>query len=166
MVVLVSGFAIGMNARMSMWHGRRPFWFGIADWGFLGCFAAFAVYGFANVESSAQMIAYVFVGVLFIAACRFAFMEFEAWWLGLAFAAIMLLITGQYLLFTLPHPEWFFDFLPSLLILTSLALIVTGSVVSHIHTGQVDATDEGPSLGIPAMRGVAGVVIALAGRRV
>src|SRR5688500_7549299 len=51
MVGTVGAFALWMNARTSMWHGRRPFFFAVADWGFLGCFAAFAAYGFANVES-------------------------------------------------------------------------------------------------------------------
>lgn len=161
MVAVVSGFAVWMNARTSMWHGRRPFFFGLADWGFLGCFAAFAAYGFANVEASAHMAAYVFVGVLFIAACRFAFMEFEAWWLGIGFVAVRLLLTGEYLLFTIPHPEWFFDFLPSLFLITSLSLILVGSVTSFFQARRVDASDDAPSWGRPASRVVAGALLML-----
>jgi hypothetical protein len=161
MVAVVSGFALWMNARTSMWHGRRPFFFGVADWGFLGCFAAFAAYGFANVEASPQMVAYVFAGVLFVAACRFAFMEFEAWWLGIGFVAVMLLLTGEYLLFTIPHPDWFFDFLPSLFLITSLSLILVGSVTSFFQARRVDASDDAPSWGRLASRVMAGALLML-----
>jgi hypothetical protein len=133
-----------MNLRLSMWHGRRPFYFSVADLGFLGCFVSFAIYAFANVQVSAHMIGYVSGGVLFIALIRFVYMEFEAWIAGLAFAGLLLLITGRYILFTLVHPEWFFDFLASLSIVVSLALIVIGSCMSLKESRRLTVREEAP----------------------
>jgi hypothetical protein len=128
MAVMASMF-LGMNLRWSLSEGGRPLFFSIADFGFLLCAGAFAVYGFAYVSDYGWNLPYVLIGLGIIAMFRVGFIEFEAWWLGIVLCALLGLVFGAYVRLTLFEPAWFFDFSASLLLLTGILLLLGGSVL-------------------------------------
>jgi hypothetical protein len=143
MAVMASMF-LAINLRWSLWHGGRPLFFSIADIGFLVCLAAFALYGFAYVSDYGWNVLFVLLGFGILGMFRVAFIEFEAWWLGIVLCAILGLVFGAYIRLTLFEPEWFFDFGASLLLLTGLVLLLAGSVLSLLASAEASRREAWP----------------------
>lgn len=122
------------NLRWSLWHGKRPFFFGIADLGFVLCMASFLTYGVADFIASWDALIYLTFGLVFLGICRVLFIEYEAWILGLIFSVVMLAVFGAYIRDVIVHPEWFFDFMTALLLSTGLALVLAGSAASYFES--------------------------------
>jgi hypothetical protein len=126
-VAILGVMAFAANLRWSLWHGRRPVYFAVADYGFFACLAAFVFYGTANVFVRWDSLVWLVGGVLILALIRVVLLEFEAWLVGLAFSGLLVVVLGPYVRFTLVHPEWFFDFTAALLLLAGVVLLTAGS---------------------------------------
>jgi len=143
-MLLMAGMFLAINLRWTLWHGGRPLFFSIADTGFFLCAGAFAVYGFAYVSDSGWNLPYVLIGLGIIAMFRVGFIEFEAWWLGIVLCLLLGLVFGAYVRLTLLEPEWFFDFGASLFLLTGVVLLLAGSTLSLVASGEGSRRERWP----------------------
>jgi hypothetical protein len=140
----MTSMALAMNLRWTLWHGRRPLFFSIADLGFLLCFGAFAVYGLAYVADAWTNLPYVLVAFVLTALVRVAYLEFEAWWLGILLCGGLALVFGPFVAWTVSEPEWFFDFSASLLLVTGIILILAGSTLSLLESPRSPGREQWP----------------------
>lgn len=165
---LFAAMLLGMNIRWRLWQGSRPLFFSIADIGFLLCFGAFGLYSFAYISDAWTNLPYVLIGFAIVAVFRVAFLEFEAWWLGILLCGVLAMVFGAYIAFTLGEPAWFFDFSAALLLLWGIVLLLGGSILALLESpsrsrrelwpGWLKVTAGGLGLGLAAALAISAVM--------